>query len=168
MKDLIAHESIHNEGTIHWLTPPNILEKLGQFDFDPCACPEPRPWPTAKKHISLPDDGLKIEWEGRVWLNPPYGNTKIFSEFMNKMAKHNNGIALVFARTDTRWFENLVAPHACGLLFLIPRLSFYQPNGELYPNKAGGPSVLVAYGEDNARNIKKSELRGCFCKIVRD
>ena len=56
-----------------WLTPPEILEALGSFDLDPCAAPDPRPWPTAAWHIARPADGLAATWAGRVWLNPPYG-----------------------------------------------------------------------------------------------
>ena len=55
-----------------WLTPPAIIEALGPFDVDPCS-PIKRPWPTAKRHYTIEDNGLEQEWEGRVWLNPPYG-----------------------------------------------------------------------------------------------
>ena len=36
-------------GKNEWLTPPELLAKLGQFDLDPCA-PVNRPWPTATHH----------------------------------------------------------------------------------------------------------------------
>jgi len=47
-----------------WLTPPAILHALGDFDLDPCAAPSPRPWPTAARHIELPEDGLTANWGG--------------------------------------------------------------------------------------------------------
>src|SRR5579859_729831 len=56
-----------------WLTPPEIIQALGLFDLDPCAAPSPRPWPTASRHIELPEDGLAAKWHGRVWCNPPFG-----------------------------------------------------------------------------------------------
>ena len=43
-----------------WLTPPEILHSLGDFDLDPCASRE-RPWPTADKHLTIDDDGLSRE-----------------------------------------------------------------------------------------------------------
>lgn len=55
-----------------WLTPPEIITALGSFDLDPCAPISP-PWPTAVKTFTVLDDGLKKEWYGRVWCNPPYG-----------------------------------------------------------------------------------------------
>ena len=166
MKDLIQHESIHNDGTVHWLTPPNILKALGDFDLDPCAAPEPRPWRTAEIMWSPPKDGLEPEWFGRVWLNPPYGNTKVFTQFMVKMAYHQSGIALVFARTDAKWFCDITFPVCTACLFLSPRVSFYQPDGTVYPNKSGAPSVLIAYSKKDATQLHAAcqdyGLKGSF------
>lgn len=50
-------------GTDEWLTPPELIRALGEFDLDPCA-PAKRPWDTAKLHYSLPTDGLKMKWGG--------------------------------------------------------------------------------------------------------
>jgi len=70
----IGSHTLPNNGAFDtWLTPPAILAELGTFDLDPCAAPSPRPWATATRHIESPDDGLVLPWEGRVWLNPPYG-----------------------------------------------------------------------------------------------
>jgi hypothetical protein len=46
------------------------------------------------------DDGLKQEWKGRVWLNPPYSRPLIEC-FVKRMAEHGNGIALLFNRCDS-------------------------------------------------------------------
>ena len=51
-------------------------------------------------------NGLKQKWHGTVWMNPPYG--KFTENWLDKFIKHNNGIALVFSRTDTKWFQNYV------------------------------------------------------------
>jgi hypothetical protein len=57
------------------LTPLNLIENFGVFDLDPCGLQWHK---TANKIISLPDDGLVEDWNGRVWLNPPYSNPKLF------------------------------------------------------------------------------------------
>ncbi|WP_223160903.1 phage N-6-adenine-methyltransferase [Salinicola aestuarinus] len=85
-----------------WLTPPSILEALGSFDLDPCS-PVERPWDTASEHLTLHDDGLSAAWRGRVWLNPPYGRET--GLWLEKLAEHGDGIALVFARTETEMFS---------------------------------------------------------------
>ena len=44
------------------------------------------------------DNGLVREWTGRVWLNPPYSRPLI-ERFVERMAEHNNGIALLYNRS---------------------------------------------------------------------
>ena len=62
------------DGKIEWLTPPEIIHNLGEFDLDPCS-PIIRPWETAKNYFT--DNGLNKDWFGRVWCNPPYGTETI-------------------------------------------------------------------------------------------
>ena len=84
--------------TDEWYTPKWIIDALGSFDLDPCAPSEQ--FYTADKCYTKEMDGLYQEWEGRVWLNPPYKNPLI-GKFMKRLAEHGNGIALVFNRMDT-------------------------------------------------------------------
>jgi len=46
-----------------WLTPPHILDALGDFDLDPCA-PVCRPWSTARNHYTIEDNGMLSPWAG--------------------------------------------------------------------------------------------------------
>lgn len=62
--------------TDEWYTPIEIIQSFGEFDLDPCAPMNPL-WKTAKKMYNKEDDGLKQDWEGRVWLNPPYSRPLI-------------------------------------------------------------------------------------------
>ena len=105
-----------------WLTPPHILDALGEFDLDPCS-PIGRPWDTAKKHYTVLDEGLHKEWEGRVFCNPPYG--KETQKWLDKCADYGNAIGLVFARTETRMFFSSVWEKADAIFFIKGRLSFY-------------------------------------------
>lgn len=142
-----------------WLTPPAIIADLGPFDLDPCAATVP-PWPTAKRMISLPADGLAEEWHGRVWLNPPYGRETW--RWMERLAEHGDGIALTFARTETAGFFAQVWARADALLFVKGRLSFYRPGGELAHSNSGAPSVLIAYGMAAMRRLEQSSIPGAF------
>lgn len=135
-----------------WLTPPEIIRALGPFDLDPCS-PINRPWDTAKHHMTILDDGLKRDWTGRVWLNPPYG--KEAAAWLNKLGEHGNGIALIFARTETEMFFDHVWNKAQALLFFKGRLYFHHVTGERARANAGAPSVLIAYGSDNVKSLEK-------------
>lgn len=113
-------------GKEDWLTPPEIIRSLGPFDLDPCS-PMPRPWDTAAKHYTLADNGLMKEWEGKVWMNPPYGNET--ERWMRKLAHHGHGIALIFARTETKSFFPWVWEYATAILFVKGRINFYTKEG---------------------------------------
>ena len=146
-------------GKDEWLTPPEIIKALGTFDLDPCASTT-RPWPTAKKHYTIKDNGLVQPWRGRVWCNPPYGTET--GKWLERMAEHNNGIALIFARTETMNFFKYVWPRASGIMFLKGRLVFHHADGTKPNNSAGAPSCLVSYGMDNSRILQQSSLKGKF------
>ncbi len=148
--------------TTTWLTPPHIVAGCGHFDLDPCGYPG---WKTADRLICLPDDGLAAPWEGRVWLNPPYGRETW--GWLSKLAAHRHGTALIFARTETRGFVSEVWQKADAVLFLHGRLRFYRPDGTLGDINAGAPSVLVAYGREDVDRLRISPLEGTFLLIPR-
>lgn len=152
-------------GAEEWLTPPHIIQALGPFDLDPCACAD-RPWDTAYNHYTIEQDGLSREWSGRVWLNPPYGRKTAF--WLRRLADHGNGIALMFARTETAMFFESVWPKATALLFIEGRLYFYFSNGRVARANCGAPSVLIAYGEEMACVLERCGIGGAFVRLAAD
>jgi hypothetical protein len=157
-KGIGSHQSAHMKNE-EWLTPRNITDSLGSFDLDPCAPINP-PWNIAENSFCAIDDGLKQPWRGRVWLNPPYGReTGIWLE---KLKKHGNGIALIFARTETDMFFSEAWSGADAMLFLRGRLHFHYVNGERAKANSGAPSVLLAYGGRNVDVLKNCGIQGAF------
>ena len=102
--------------------------------------------------------GLMQNWVGRVWLNPPYG--KETGYWLDKLRLHGNGIALVFARTDTTYFQEYVFKVADAIFFIAGRLKFYHVNGEEAKSSAGAPSVLIAYGKNNIDCLNNIPIKG--------
>lgn len=153
-------------GTDVWLTPPWLLDALGSFDLDPCAAPEPRPWPTAREHYTAAIDGLRQPWHGRVWMNPPYSRMETW---LARLADHaetgGSGTALIFARTETRVFHAQVWRRAAALLFIEGRLHFHYPDGRRAPANAGAPSVLVAYGPFDAERLATCGIEGAYVHL---
>lgn len=149
-------------GKDEWLTPPHLLAALGAFDLDPCA-PIERPWPMANEHYTVLDNGLSKPWHGRVWCNPPYGLEA--ARWLERLAEHGNGTALIFARTETEMFFDWVWQRATAVLFLYGRLHFHHVDGKRAKANAGAPSVLVAYGDANARAIHTSLIPGQFVPL---
>lgn len=160
-----GHEQPFRGETNDWLTPRYILDALGKFDLDPCAAVD-QPWATARRHFTVKDDGLKRPWNGRVWLNPPYGEQT--GLWLEKMAKHQDGIVLVYARTETQMFFDHVWKKANGIFFLKGRICFRRPDGTAAAD-AGAPSVLVSYDPRATRRnydrLKRCKLAGQFLAI---
>ena len=154
-----SHQSARMQ-TDEWLTPPEILGALGNFDLDPCS-PIIRPWDTAARHYSIEDNGLQQPWVGRVWLNPPYGRE--MGRWLERLADHGDGIALIFARTETAMFGQHGWDRADGMLFLAGRLHFHYVDGTRAAANGGAPSVLLAYGKSNVQALRESGLRGWLC-----
>jgi hypothetical protein len=146
-----THERGYEGATNIWLTPKHVIDALGSFDLDPCAAPEPRPWSTAQRHIVEDEDGLSKPWDGFCWVNPPYGpNT---GTWLGKLASHSGGgIALIFARTETKAFFDNVWSKADAIYFIQGRLKFCRPDGKA-GESAAAPSVLIGYGPEAVKRL---------------
>lgn len=155
MTGVHSHTMLKDE----WLTPPEIVKSLGVFDLDPCSPVEHlRPWDTARCHFSIEDNGLEQDWNGRVWCNPPYGRETF--KWIDKLADHGDGIALIFARTETKGFFKSVWPKADAVFFFEGRLTFYHVSGERASANGGAPSCLVIFGRENIKAVNNSGIKG--------
>ncbi len=134
------HERPNKGSTDVWLTPLGIVRALGDFDLDPCGFPGHH---TAKCLYTEEDNGLDFAWFNRVWLNPPYSNV---GEWLDKLAYHGRGVALVFARTDTKWAQRIL-PQATSVFFPAKRIMFMQADGTKPKWTSGAPSMFLSFGE---------------------
>jgi hypothetical protein len=141
---------------VEWLTPPVLVKNLGEFDLDPCS-PINSPFLHAKNNFTIEDNGLNKKWFGRVYMNPPYG--KGMEAWLEKLKNHGNGIALIFARTETKTFFNHVWDDADALLFVKGRIKFFNLEGKQV-GTPGSPSVFIAYGKENVEALKNSGIEG--------
>jgi len=157
-----GHQRAYEGQTNEWLTPKWVIDKLGPFDLDPCASTV-RPWDTARKYYTAKEDGLLQDWEGCVWLNPPYGSHT--GKWLDRLAKHGNGISLIFARTDTDMFHRHIFEKADGILFIEGRLTFCYTSGKPGSSNSGGPSVLVSYGNECTNRMIQSGIKGRFLRL---
>lgn len=145
------------DSTNTWLTPRELLDKLGEFDLDPCAATV-RPWDCAKTNYTIEDDGLSKEWFGRVWCNPPYGNEA--APFLKKFSEYAGpGLCLLFTRTDTRAWHNYILSNAKYIFFIKGRIKFCRPDGSQLAT-ANAASCLVAWHDSEYWTLKKLEKEG--------
>lgn len=131
------HENSGRGKTDIWLTPLEIVSSLGIFDLDPCG------ESFHKTAVTVyTDKGLEKEWFGRVWLNPPYSQVELW---LDKLVSHGRGIALVAARTDTKWAQKII-PKADSVFFPKGRIRFLTH--ELIQKQAPTfPNMFLSFGE---------------------
>ena len=112
-----------SESSDDWFTPPEFFEMLGiAFDLDVCAPVGGVSWIPASRHYSIVDNALQQQWEGRVWMNPPFSNP---GPFIDRWISHRNGIALV-PFTKARWFQSLWLSDATFSLWEFGAIRFMR------------------------------------------
>lgn len=132
-----AYNVPKNKYSDDWWTPLEVVQSLGPFDLDPCGN---KSHPTAE--VIYEDSGLEKEWSGRVWMNPPYSKV---ATWVDKFIKHRHGVALLFARTDTKWCQNLLE-QADHVFLVRGRVSFLK-SGVKQKGNGGAPSALFYFGD---------------------
>lgn len=144
-------DSLMTSNSYEWYTTPDLATRarrvLKEIDLDPCSTEEANKTVQAHNYFDKDIGGEEQEWYGRVWLNPPYGADigawveKLAVEFAS--GRVSQALALLPARTDTRWFQILKSYPRC---FLHGRIKFDGPGSN--GNSATFPSVVVALGCD--------------------
>lgn len=126
------HRALFTSASDRWATPVEVYEALhGEFGFDFDPCP-----------LDGDVDGLATlwtTWRGkRVFCNPPYGPG--MDKWLRRGLEADLAVFLIPARTDTRWFHDLVLPNAAEIRFLRGRLKFGGAT-----NSAPFPSMVVVF-----------------------
>ena len=149
----LGQADIDHETSDDWYTPPYIFEALGlDFELDVSAPPIGVPWIPAKRFLSLIEDGLATEWQGRVWMNPPYSNPL---PWIDKFIAHGNGVACIPTSTGL-WMLKFWESDAAWLM--LPPIKFVRSN--LVQAKGFMPirCWLVATGAENIAALRSSGL----------
>ena len=132
-----------------YYTPKWVFDALDlTFDTDPAQPVGGCDWIPVKKYYTILDDGLKQDWVGRVWLNPPYSKP---AKWVEKFVQHGNGIMLINL-AKSAWF-NALWESAHGITLLPSTMKFHTPTHELKPILM--PTGLFAMGADNVRALSK-------------
>jgi len=139
---LFSHKS-DEHGTPQWLY--NKLDKIYQFNLDPCATKE-----SAKCawYFTKEQDGLAQNWTNhRAFVNPPYSETKLWVEKAIYEVEHNGCelvVMLLPSRTGMKWFTQGCLPYYKKLIFIQGRLKF-----EGQENSAPFDSIIVVFEKNN-------------------
>jgi len=128
----------------NWGTPQGLFDILNEqflFELDVCATSENA---KCKKYYSPEEDGLKQEWKGVCWMNPPYGREigKWTKKAYESALAGAIVVCLVPARTDTSWWFDYCAKGE--IRFIKGRLKFGGSK-----NAAPFPSAIIVFSPDS-------------------
>lgn len=152
-REHIRNKPLFTSDSPEWYTPTDILNRvqavMGAIDLDPCSNSNTAPNVPAAQHYTAADNGLTKDWNGRVYMNPPYGREivewieKVVNEF--KTGHITQALVLVPSRTDTEWYRMLRDYPRC---FINGRLKFSESE-----NAAPFPNMVVSLGCDRSQFI---------------
>lgn len=150
-----AHELVSR--TDEWWTPAWVFEALGaRFDMDPCGQVEQ---PGARwMDCIYSSRGLERDWNGHIWLNPPFGGRNAVVPWLEKLVAHGDGIALLPNRTGCDWWQDIAAEAHC-LLFHRGKIKFVRGDGGVSQSPGFG-NVFMAFGGEMRDRLWLSDLQG--------
>ena len=137
------NQGLFTSNTDMWATPLDFFIKLNEefnFETDVCAIESNT---KCKKFFTPEMNGLKQEWTGVCWMNPPYGRG--IGEWIKKAYESSlNGatvVCLIPSRTDTKWWHDYCMK---GEVRLVKgRLKFGDSK-----NSAPFPSAVVIFSKN--------------------
>lgn len=112
-----SYSALLSSASNEWYTPPVYIslarEVMGGIDLDPASSDTPQSWIKAERYYTVHDNGLFLPWQGRIWLNPPYGShTSLWTEKAVQDYKKGvveQAILLLKPAVGTRWYQTLSA-----------------------------------------------------------
>ena len=142
------NKGLFTSNTDMWSTPLDFFIKLNEefnFETDVCAIESNA---KCKKFFTPEMDGLKQEWSGVCWMNPPYGRG--IGEWIKKAYESSLNdatvVCLIPSRTDTKWWHDYCMK---GEVRLVKgRLKFGDSK-----NSAPFPSAVVIFSKNAKVNI---------------
>lgn len=151
-----------------WYTPAKYVEAarlvMGGIDLDPASCIVANETVQAEAFYTQACNGLKCQWFGRVWLNPPYSETGDWIAHLADLYQHGHideAIVLVNAKTEAGWFDLLweVSPVVC---LVRGRISFIPGDGG--KSQTGYMGQAIGYLGPNTEKFR--EVFGQFGRLV--
>lgn len=162
----------NNSGNSEWYTPQEyvdaVREAMGGIDTDPCSCNSANSVVQADNFYDEADDGLRQEWHGRVFVNPPYGDGTVdafAAKLLGEIAagRTTQAVFLVNNCTETKWFQSLIS-QAAAVCFPRGRISFWS-----LEHKSKSPlqgQAVMYFGSESKPFVSAFSGIG-FCTLIR-
>lgn len=155
-----------NSGENEWYTPPQFIESarnvMGQIDLDPASSEIANKTVQASVIFTKDDDGLSKQWNGNVWMNPPYAQP-LMSQFAEAVSikyekgEINQAIVLVNNATETQWWQRM-ASCSSAVCFPKTRIRFLDPDGN--PGAPLQGQSILYFGKNKSAFVEEFSKYG--------
>lgn len=154
----------HSKKSVEHYGPPHLMDRvravMGGIDLDPASCAQANAIVQATTYYS--ENGLEKPWHGRVYLNPPGGETVYNGRTVNQAALWWATLALRYESGDVteafftvfnlelfRYAQRYTVPHPLDYPVCFPkeRLDFWKPgpDGVAVPQGSPGHPNAIVY-----------------------
>lgn len=144
-------------GDNEWYTPARYIDMardvMGSIDVDPASNEFAQRTVKATTHYTVENSSLDKEWNGTVWMNPPYSNPEI-QQFTDKViteytaGRTTEAIVLTNNAADTGWHHALQAACTC-MCTVKGRIRFESPTRQ--GNSPAMGQSFFYFGNDHER-----------------
>jgi len=132
-----------NSKKVEYSTPLSLFTPLKDefdLDIDVCANEENH---KLDKYFTEEQDGLKQDWEGNCWMNPPF--SRALSKWVKKAHKDSlsfsgTKVCLVPVRSNTKWWEEVIKD--AEVRFIIGEVNFNNEERGLWL-----PMCVLIFGD---------------------
>lgn len=147
----------------NWATPSYFYNPLNQefnFDFDPC--------PLNNGEILPENDGLKIDWGNRNFVNPPY-SVKLKTAFIEKAVEESGKgklcVMLLPVSTSTKLFHDIILPNISEpVRFIKGRIKFegFDSFGNFVTNKSPMHDSMIVIFDGRNNDKIRNDIRSPY------
>lgn len=159
---------LRNTGNNERYTPSEYIEAarrvMGTIDLDPASSALANETVRAEMYYTAEMDGLKQDWYGNIWMNPPYAKDLI-GQFAEKLANSDfeQAIILVHNATETKWFKRFI-DSASAVVFPTGRINCLSPNEENANTPLQG-SVFIYCGNNTDKFLEVFKSYGWGARL---
>ena len=126
----------------NYSTPDPLFAQFNiefQFNLDACASD----WNhKCNNYFTEQDDALTKDWEGVVWMNPPYSNCGTWiKKAYEECQKGSTIVCLIPARVETNWFHDYCTGHE--IRFIKGRVHYADKDGKEGRPRFGNILVIM-------------------------
>lgn len=155
-------------------TPLQYVESarlvMGGINVDPASNDYAQSKINADTYFTESNSGLDKDWNGNVWINPPYAYPLIgtfIDKLISEIESGNcvSAVLLTNNSADTKWFHK-AARYSSAICMTKGRINFYKADDSTTSPTNG--QTFFYFGDDNKEFAKEFKKYGMIVEVVED